>query len=264
MTAQTKPSYALSPVIEWIFAPEHPNFVDRVHAAKAAGFSNVEFHFWRNKPLADVRRALDETGITLNGILVEPWSCLISADQRRGEFLQALTNTLAAAKQLGSKAVVMPSGMTDAGVDRRVQHDAMVASLKLGAQLAADAGVLMLLEPVNTKVDHPGIFLDTTTEGLDVVEAVGHPSVRLLYDIYHSHAMGEDPATVHGQRMHLVGHVQAADFPGRHQPGTGSIPWSRMLELLWNRGYRGPIGLEYRPEGSSLDSLAATKRVLGG
>jgi len=250
-----------SPCLEWIFQSEFPDFLDRIRAAAAAGMHGIEFHFWRNKPLADLKRLLDKTGLVLTSFIVEPRTCLVAADQRRTDSLQALKESLAAAVATGARALVVASGPLDAHIERSVQHDAMVEALRLAAPMVADSGITLLLEPVNTRVDHPGVFLDSTVEGLDVVEKVGHPAVRLLYDIYHSYAMGEDPAQVLGTRAHLVGHVQAADLPGRNQPGSGRIPWPQVLRLLRARGYAGPIGLEYRPAGASAASLEQTRRA---
>jgi hydroxypyruvate isomerase len=128
---------------------------------------------------------------------------------------------------------------------------------------AAAAGLVLLFEPVNTLVDHPGVFTDRTAPGLDIIEAVGRPGVRLLYDIYHSAAMRERPEDVLGERVHLVGHVQAADHPGRHEPGSGAIDWAHYFNLLRGRGYRGFVGLEYRPSGPSIASLQRTRAAFG-
>ena len=261
MSPQKPDRYRLSPCLEWIFQQEHPDFLDRVRAAATAGTYGVEFHFWRSKPLDELKRLLGETGLVLTSMVVEPRVCLVAADQRRHEFLQALKDSVAAAVQVGARAVVVASGPLDATLDRRVQHNAMIEGLRLATPIVADQGVTLLLEPVNTLVDHPGVFLDGTVEGLDVIEQVAHPAVRLLYDIYHSYAMRENPADVLGNRVGLIGHVQAADLPGRNQPGSGQIPWSNVLQLLHERGYDGPIGLEYRPTAGSAESLAHSRRA---
>ena len=263
-TSATVPAPRFSACIEWILAAEYPDFLERVRAAARLGLYGVEFHFWRNKPLEALTRVLGETGLVLTSFIVEPRVCLTAADQRREEFLQALSDTLAAARNVGARAVVVASGPADGSNDRARQHAAMVAGLRLAAPRVADSGVMLLLEPVNTRVDHPGVFLDGTVEGLDVIEEVGSPSIRLLFDIYHSHAMQEDLATVLGARTHLVSHVQAADLPGRHQPGTGQIAWPQVWSALVARGYSGPVGLEYRPEGAGPASLAQTRRAFGG
>ena len=94
-----------------------------------------------------------------------------------------------------------------------------------------------------------GTYLDSTEEALDIVDEVGRPGLRLLYDLYHSVTMGEDPATVLRGRMDRVRHVQVADVPGRHEPGSGMIDWRATLDRLRSDGYRGWLGLEYAPSG---------------
>jgi hydroxypyruvate isomerase len=140
---------------------------------------------------------------------------------------------------------------------------AAVAVLKRAAALAEEAGVMLVLEPLNDRVEHPGMFLVSTTLGLDIVEAVGSPNLRLLYDVYHSATMGEDLEAVLTGRMHLVGHVQVADQPGRNEPGTGSLDWPHVIATLKKLGYQGVLGLEYRPTLPIDQSLALTRKTLG-
>ena len=253
----------LSPCIEWLFKAEHPDFCARIRAARAAGFEAVEFHMWRDKALSDIERTLAEANVALTSFLVEPRVTLTdpAADAAT---LTAVRDSLPIAQRLKSPALVLASGPTIAGRSRPEQHSAMVAVLKKCAPLAEDAGVTLLVEPVNTRVDHPGVFLDMTPEGLDMIEEVASPRVRLLYDMYHSTCMGEDPEAVLADRMHLVGHVQVADAPGRHEPGSGAIDWKRYLGVLQAKGYRGAIGMEYRPSGESLQSLQRARAALGG
>lgn len=252
----------LAACIEWLFAAEHPDFTDRIRAAKKAGLTAVEFHLWRDKPLAEIRRVLEETGVTLASFVVEPRRSIVDPAQH-DEFLAAVRDSLVAAKQAGSPALVVASGFTRPGVPRQDHFDAAVTALSQAAALAEQAGILLLLEPLNDRVEHPGMYLVSTTEGLDLVEAVNSPNLRLLYDMYHSTVMGEDPAAVLAGRFHLVGHVQVADVPGRHQPGSGTIDWSRYVDILRGLGYQGAIGLEYKPTGPTLEGLEMARKSLG-
>lgn len=252
----------LAACIEWLFAAEHPTFTDRIRAAKDAGLTAVEFHLWRDKPLADIRRTLEETGIKLASFVVEPRRSIVDPAQH-GEFLAAVRDSLVAAKQAGSPALVVASGFTRPDVPRQDHFDAAVTALRQAATLAEEAGILLLLEPLNDRVEHPGMYLVSTAEGLDMVETVNSPNLRLLYDMYHSTVMGEDPANVLAERFHLVGHVQVADVPGRHQPGSGTIDWARYIGILRDLGYQGAIGLEYKPTGPTLDSLTQARKALG-
>jgi hydroxypyruvate isomerase len=139
----------------------------------------------------------------------------------------------------------------------------IATGLKLAAPIAADAGVQLLLEPLNSVLDHKGHFLDSTPMGFEIIERVGHPSVRLLFDMYHSTMMGERPESVLAGRGNAIGHVHVADVPGRHEPGSGGIDWRRHIGAPAASGYAGTVGLEYWPTAASLDSLATTRRALG-
>ena len=248
--------------IEWLFAAEHPDFPDRIRAARDAGLRAVEFHLWRDKPLEAIKVALDETGVELVSFVVEPRRSLVDPAQH-GEFLQAVKDSLATAKLLGVRSLICASGFTRENVPRQEQHDAAVYILRQAAALAGEAGIQLLLEPLNTRVEHPGMFLDSTVEGLDIIEEVGSPYLRLLYDVYHSAVMDERPEVVLKDRIGLVGHVQVADAPGRHQPGSGDIVWAERIGALRTLGYDGAVGLEYKPVGQTGETLAQAGAVLG-
>lgn len=235
---------------------------DRVRAAKAAGFDSAEFHLWRDKDVDAIADALDETGLKLTGIVVEPRRSIVDPAQH-GEFLQAVRESLETAKKLGSPPLVVASGFTREGVPHADHVEAAVSALKQAAALAEEAGVLLVLEPLNDRVEHPGMFLVSTKLGLDIVEAVNSPNLRLLFDAYHSAVMGEDLSDVLSGRAHLVAHVQFADTPGRNEPGTGTIDWPATVSALRELGYDGGIGLEYRPTLPAVESLEATRSTLG-
>ena len=99
--------------------------------------------------------------------------------------------------------------------------------------------------------------------GLDLVEAVNSPNLRLLYDVWHSAVMGEDMAEVLAGRIHLVAHVQVADMDDRNEPGTGSVDWAKVMQVLRDLGYSGAIGLEYFPTLPMDRSVALTRQTLG-
>jgi hydroxypyruvate isomerase len=252
----------LSPCIEWMFADQHEDMADRVRAAKAAGYDCVEYHLWRDKNTDAVAAALQETGVSLTGFCVDPRRSIVDPEQHE-EFLQAVAESLVAAKKLGNPPMIVASGFTREGVSSQKHFDAAASVLKRAAALAEDAGVMLVLEPLNDRVEHPGMYLVSTTLGLDLVEAVNSPKLRLLYDVYHSQVMGEDMEAVLKGRIHLVHHVQVADMPGRNEPGTGAIDWSGVMNTLKGLGYQGDIGLEYRPTMPPAESLAQTRVVLG-
>jgi hydroxypyruvate isomerase len=252
----------LSPCIEWHFADEHPQMPDRIRAAKAAGYNHAEFHLWRDKDIDGIAAALAETEVTLTGVCVDPRRSLVDPAQHV-EFLGAVAESIEAAHKIGSPPLIVVSGFTREGVSHEEHVAQAVAVLKRAAALAEAAGVMLVLEPLNDRVEHPGMFLVSNTLGLDIVDAVGSPNLRLLFDVYHSATMGEDLEAVLTGRMHLVHHVQVADVPGRNEPGTGTIDWRQVIATLEKLGYDGALGLEYRPTLPIDQSLALTRRTLG-
>lgn len=252
----------LSPCIEWMFAAEHPALADRIRAAKAAGFDRAEFHLWRDKDLDAVAAALAETGVVLTGFVVEPRRSIVDPAQH-GEFLDAVRESLVAAQKLGSPPLVVASGFVREGVSAEAHREAAVTALKQAAALAEAAGITLVLEPLNTKVEHPGMYLVSTTLALDIIEEVASPNLKLLFDVYHSAVMDEDRRAVLAGRMHLVRHVQIADMPGRNEPGTGTIDWPTVIRDLSELGYQGDIGLEYKPTLPPQELLEQTRATLG-
>jgi hydroxypyruvate isomerase len=147
---------------------------------------------------------------------------------------------------------------------RAEQRAAVVAAFSQAARMAQDAGKLVFVEALNSVVDHPGFFMTSATEALDIADEVGLPNMQVIFDFYHSAMMGEDARTVLAGRMHRIGHVQVADAPGRHEPGTGHIDWPAQMRLLKDLGYDGPVGLEYKPATTTTQSLITLKAALGG
>jgi hydroxypyruvate isomerase len=249
----------ISACLEMLFNPEFANFTDRITAARAAGFDAVEFWRWSNKDIDAVAAALQETGMPLAGILCEPIANLTDPATHPA-FLDGVRNSLAAAKRLGTRLLIGQSGNLLPGVSRAEQHAAIVACLKQAAEILEGSGVVIALEPLNDLVNHPGYFLTSTVEALDIIDEVGRPEIRLLYDIYHAAVMGEAVELTAG-RVGSIAHVHLADTPGRHEPGSGVLDWQVRRDWLRNAGYGGLIGLEYRPSGTTLDSLKFLETV---
>lgn len=249
----------LAPCIEWQFT-EHANLADRVRAAAAAGYRAAEFHLWRDKDLPGIAAALAETGLGLTGVCVDPRRSIVDPAER-AELVAAVRETIAATAPLGKPPLIVASGFKVDGMSEADHFANAVAALKEAAALAEAAGVTLLLEPLNTRL-FAAMYLVSTRLGLDLVEAVGSPNLRLLYDVWHSACMGEDMAEVLAGRIHLVAHVQVADMDDRHEPGTGTLDWGQIMQTLTDLGYTGGIGLEYFPTLPMDQSLQLTRATL--
>lgn len=244
--------------LEWLFTEAGDDPADRIRAAAAHGLDAVEIWGWRSRDLAAIERALTDTGVELTSLIVDPQLQLTDPGMR-AEFVAAVADSLVVAQRLGSPNLVVVSGDERPGIPRDEQRRALVSALAAGAALLDGTRVTLLLEPLNTRVDHVGAFLSSTSEGLDIVREVGSPRLRLLLDAYHALMMDEDLAEVVGDDIALVGHVQVADLPGRHEPGTGVVDWGRQFRLLRDLGYTGRFGMEYQPTVDTVRSLAAVE-----
>ncbi|MDQ4419293.1 TIM barrel protein [Sphingobium sp. DEHP117] len=251
----------LAPCIEWHF-DQYTDLGERIRAAHAAGYEAAEFHLWRDKDIASIAAALADTGVRLTGFCADPRRSLVDPAQH-DELFAAVRDSIAAAGRIGQPPIIIASGFVREGISLQEHFDTAVTALSRLARMAETEGATLVLEPLNDRIDHPGMYLVSTTLGLDLIEAVGSPALRLLYDVYHSTVMGEDMEAVLEGRMHLVRHVQVADFPGRNEPGTGTIDWPAKLSALKRMGYDGDIGLEYRPTLPIAESLARTRQALG-
>lgn len=251
-----------SACIEMLFVPETADFAQRISLAKGAGFDRVEFWLWSNKDLDAIERALGDTGVRLAGIVAEPFAEL-TREGDHDRFLAGLEKSRDVALRLGAPILICQSGPLLAGIERARQHDALTSAMARSADVLQGSGVRLALEPLNDRVDHKGYYLTSTAEGLAICAAVNRPEIGLTYDMYHSMVMGEDPEAVLAGGLDHIFHVHIADHPGRNQPGSGTLPLKQKLAWLTAQGYAGPVGLEFKPTGTTADALAVMRGRLG-
>jgi hydroxypyruvate isomerase len=154
-------------------------------------------------------------------------------------------------------------GQRVTGLAPAAQVDCAIENLVWGAPRAVRAGVTLLIEPLNP-TDFPNYFLRTTATAMEVVTQVDHPAVGLQYDVYHAQMTEGNLIETITARFPHIGHVQIADVPGRHEPGTGEINYPAIFATLEGLGYQGYVGLEYRPTGETDTSLSWLPREARG
>jgi hydroxypyruvate isomerase len=247
-----------SACIEWLFA-ETGDFPERIRAAKRAGLDGVEFWKWTTKDIGPIEAALEETGLRLTGFVAEPMVPLTDPD-RHGEFLEGLKASAEMARRLKAPVLIAQTGDDLPGKTRAEQRAALTGCLIRAADVLKGSGVVLAIEPLNTRVDHKGYYLSSTTEGLDIIDDVGRPEIRIVYDIYHSAVMDEAIEDVLTGRIDRVAHAHLADAPGRHEPGSGTMDWQRRVDWLAANGYAGMVGLEYKP---TRETVASLEKLLG-
>ena len=251
----------LSACIEWLFADASNDFANRIRLAKAAGLDAVEFWLWSNKDLDAIETALKETGMSLSGFVAEPMIALTDPGNHAA-FLAGLATSVRTAQRLGANVLIAQAGDDLPGRTREEQHKALVDCLRAAADVLEGSGVRLGVEPLNTLIDHKGYYLSSTREALNIVDEVGRPEIGIVYDLYHSHVMGEQIEDVLQQRVSRVIHAHIADHPGRNDPGLGEIDLGARIAWLFENGYTGSVGLEYRPEDGTEASLARVRTAL--
>jgi hydroxypyruvate isomerase len=232
---------------------------DRFRAAAEAGFHTVEILFVHALDHDRIANSLKEYGLEL--VLFDPnpgnWEAgergLLSLPGREADFMASIQDAVKTAQRFGTRRLNAICGVLPPGVNHDDAERAAIANLRAAAPVAEAEGVLLLIENINT-TDMPGYFAPTAEKAAALVEAADHPSVRLQLDQYHVGMMGGDPVSTFRDYAPLVEHVQIADVPGRHEPGTGHQPIEIFLHELDTLGYAGAVGLEYRPSGLSTEA----------
>ena len=258
-TAAKTHGLAYAPNISWLL-PELP-FAERPRAIAQAGFGALEFGFPSHADIAALETASQRWGlqIVLFNQDVPVWDeanrGYLVDRRRREEFRRRLDEAFALAVRLGVPKVMLPAGVEVPGMTRQAQRDCMLENLRHAAPLAAEAGVLLTIEVLNP-IDNPGYFLTSSKEALDVVREINHPSIRFQYDTYHLQRLEGNLARTLRDNIDWIGHIQFADAPGRHEPGTGTINFKLLEAEVEASGYRGYIGLEYIPLAEGVQALA--------
>lgn len=231
--------------------PQAP-FLQRFDLAAAHGFSAVEFQFPYEYGLEAVSEALRRNNL----------SCqlfnLAAGDRAAGEFGTLSTpgrldffrasfeQALSWAHMFGCPRLNLVYGNAAPNVEPEVHQATAMANIQWALPQARDAGVVLMLEPLN-RISMPGAILNTTAKTAEILRAVADPHLRLQYDVFHSGMAGEDPLVVIPQVFDLIEHMQLADVPDRHEPGTGSMDFRAVFALVERLGFTGWIGLEYVP-----------------
>lgn len=227
-------------------------FLERFALAKIGGFKAVEFLFPYAFDAADIKAALDQNALklVLHNLPAGNWDAgergIACHPDRVAEFRAGVAKALEYAKVLGVPQLNCLAGITPPGMDPQLVHDTLVQNLQYAASELHKAGLKLLIEPINT-FDIPGFYLSGTAQGIAILDAVGAPNAYLQYDIYHAQRMEGELANTIQKYFTRIGHIQLADNPGRHEPGTGEIYYPYLFDLLDRLGYSGYIGCEYKP-----------------
>ena len=237
------------------------HFLDRFRKAAEAGFRGVEFQFPYGYSIEDIAERLDRYGLepVLHNLPAGDWcrgdrgiACL---PDRIGEFQDGVGRALEYAGAFGCTRLNCLAGVAPDGEPDERLRETLIDNLRFAAHALERAGIALLIEPLNTR-DVPGFFLQTTDHANDIIRDARCGNLFLQFDVYHMHIMEGDAAASLARNLAGVAHVQVADAPGRHQPGTGRIDFSAVFDVLDASGYSQWVGCEYVPEGTTEESLA--------
>ena len=239
-------------------------FPERFQAAADAGFDAVEFLFPYDHRAEDVAEWCRRAGVeqVLFNLLPGDWEAgergLAALPGRKAEFRQSVRTALDYATAIGTKRLHMMAGIADPSDPA---HQACYREqLAFAADAAAEQGVAIMIEPINGR-DMPGYFLDDFDRAAELIGRLGHPSIKLQFDIYHRQILHGDVLTGLKTLMPLIGHIQIASVPARNEPGSGELDDFRILGVLDDLGYTGFVGCEYRPKGNTVEGLGWLDRL---
>ncbi len=236
-------------------------FLERFAAAAKSGFKGVEYLSPYEETKTDLVARLRDNGLTqaLHNLPAGDWAAgergVAILPDRVEEFRRGVAKAIDYATALGCSQVNCLVGLTPPDADASLLRKTLVDNLAFAARELAGAKIKLLIEACNTR-DMPGFFLSRTAQAAALIEEVGSDNLFLQYDIYHMQNMEGDLARAIEANLPRIAHIQIADNPGRHEPGTGEINYAFLLGRLDKIGYAGWIGCEYRP-------LTSTEAGLG-
>jgi hydroxypyruvate isomerase len=166
-------------------------------------------------------------------------------------------------KSLSCKNIISQVGPERTDISRQAQHESIVAGLKAAAPILEECGITLMIEPLNTYVNHPGYYLWSAYEGFDIIKEVNHPNVKLIYDIYHQQVMEGNIVKSVTENLDLIAHLHFAAHPGRIDPWLGELNYNFIFDKIDEAGYTGACGLEYRPTVGAEESLKKVMELYG-
>ncbi len=227
-------------------------FLERFSLARKAGFSVVEFQFpyaFEAQAIADELKQNDLT-LALFNLPAGDWAAgdrgLATDPNRITEFQAGMERALSYAAVLNPPQLNCLLGLRPAGLSDDHIRATVVNNLRHALEKLAPVGIPLLMEPVNT-FDVPGFYLNTVEQAADLIAEIKSEHLFIQYDLYHQQRMCGELVNTYVKHKHLIRHIQLADNPGRHEPGTGEVNYPNVLKAIRGAGYQGWIGCEYNP-----------------
>lgn len=236
------------------------DFCDAIRQISSLGYDAAEIYNWRSLDLDSAKSVLDETGVDLLSMCTTEFN--LTAPTYREAWVDGIRESCVAAKKLGVKRLITQVGK-DTGAPREEQHASIVAGLKAGAPILEEYGITVMIEPLNTLVDHKGYYLWQAAEAFEIIKEVNSPSVKVIYDIYHQQVMEGNIIPNIVNNLERIAHLHGAGNPGRHEMQFGENDYHNIIKAVEEAGYKGALGLEYSPLLDPIESLKIAKKLFG-
>lgn len=236
-------------------------FFEAAQLSREAGADGLEFWGWWTKDLTEVSRGLQKSGLPLCAMCT-PFVSLTDPCCR-SEYLAGLCDTLRVCRELSCRTVISQVGQ-ELNTSRERQTESVIDGLKTAAALLVGTGITLVIEPLNTRVDHPGYFLTRSQDAYRIVREVNSPQVKVLFDIYHQQITEGDILTRMLEGLSDIGHIHFAGSAGRHEPENGEVAYEFLFRRLGQAGYSRFAGLEYFPQSDAAGSVRKVCRELRG
>jgi 2-dehydrotetronate isomerase len=239
------------------------SLLERIDAAAAAGFKAIELQFPYDVPASAVKAAIEKNKLTMLGLNTPPGERegefgLAAVPGREKDWQVLFARALDYATTIGASAIHCLAGRI-APEQRPAADRVFIDNLARAADLAAAKNIKLLIEPINAR-DRPNYFLNRVEHAADIIGKVGKPDIRMQFDFYHVQIVGGDLIYRLEKFLPVIGHLQCAAVPSRHEPDEGEINYPAVFEVVDKLGYHGWIGAEYRPRGRTEDGLSWAHR----
>ncbi|MBW7476311.1 TIM barrel protein [Paenibacillus oenotherae] len=225
---------------------------ESLEAIHSIGIDTFEFWSWWDKDLNVIKAKKEELGLNVLAFCTK-FVSLVDPSARNA-YIQGLEESIEAAQFLGCPSLITQTG-NDNGYPREVQRKCIIDGLKACVPLLEKTGISLLVEPLNVLIDHPGHFLSRSSEAFSIIEEVGSPNVKLLFDIYHQQVTEGNLIPNITENLKLIGHFHAAGHPGRSELDSGELYYPAICQAIEDAGYNGYMGLEYFPKDEPLEGM---------